>query len=258
MHTLRELQQEFMQAMFDRERPALTQHLAGTDSESVWRTAVYRNNTFSNLQDALASTYSVIVKLVGSEFFHYAAKEYCYQYPSVSGDLHHFGKEFSDFLAAHSAVAQLAYLPDVAKLEWICHQAYFAADHAPLGFERLTQVAPERYGDLKFKLHPACALLESAFPVDRIWAVNQDDYAGEQAVDLSSGGVAMLVKRAFYRVEVLRLSRNEWGFLQALSIGQTFSAACDTALQIDPHLNLSTTLQHWVEEAILVDFAIAV
>jgi hypothetical protein len=257
MHALRELQQGFMEAVLNRESLSLAQHLVGTDTESVWRTEIYRNNAFSNLQGALASAYPVIVKLVGSDFFHYAAKEYCYQHPSVSGDLHHFGEKFSDFLAAHSAVAQLAYLPDVAKLEWICHQAYFAAEHAPLGFERLRQVAPERYGDLKFKLHPACALLESAFPVDRIWAVNQDDYAGEQAVDLSSGGATILVNRALYRVEVLRLSRSEWGFLQALSTGHIFSAACDTALQIDPYLNLSTTLQRWVDEAILVDFAIA-
>ena len=257
MSALRELQQGFMEAVFDRKSPALAQHLAGTDTERVWRTEIYRNNAFSNLQGALASAYPVIVKLVGSDFFHYAAKEYCYQFPSVSGDLHHFGEKFAGFLAALSAVAQLPYLPDVAKLEWICHKAYFAADHAPLRFEQLMRVAPERYGDLKFKLHPACALLESVFPVDRIWAVNQDDYAGEQAVDLSSGGAAILVKRTLYRVEVLRLPRSEWGGLQALSTGHTFSAACDTALQIDPHLNLSTTLQRWVDEAILVDFTIA-
>lgn len=257
MSALRELQQGFMGAMVGRESPSLAQHLVGTDTESVWRTEIYRNNAFSNLQGALASAYPVMVKLVGSDFFHYAAKEYCYQHPSVSGDLHSFGEEFAGFLAALASVAQLPYLPDVAKLEWICHKAYFAADHAPLPLDQLMLVEPERYGDLTFKLHPACALLKSAFPVDRIWAVNQDDYIGEQAVDLSSGGAAILVKRTIYRVEVLRLPRSEWGFLQALSTGHTFSAACATALQIDPDLNLGTTLQHWVNEAILVDFAIA-
>jgi len=256
MNALRDLQQDFMAAVFGREKTSLVQHLAGTEADSVWRTEVYRNNAFSNLRGALESAYPVIVKLVGADFFRYAAREYSYQYPSVSGDLHRFGEAFGAFLAAFAPAAQLPYLPDVARLEWLCHQAYFAADHAPLRLDRLMQVAPERYGDLKFTLNPACALFESVFPIDQIWQVNQEDYIGEQSIDLSSGPATALVKRDIYRVGVVSLPNSEWRGLHALSMGQTFSAACDTALQIDPNLDLGATLRRWVDEMILVDFAI--
>jgi len=257
MSTLRDLQQGFMAAVFSQEKASLAQYLAGTESDSVWRTEIYRNNAFSNLRGALESAYPVIVKLVGAEFFRYAAREYIYQYPSVSGDLHRFGAAFGAFLAAFPPAAQLPYLPDVARLEWMCHRAYFAADHAPLRLDRLLQVDPERYGELKFTLNPACALCESVFPVDWIWQVNQEDYAGEQSIDLSSGPATALVKRDKYHVAVVTLPRSEWRGLHALSTGQTFSAACDAALQVDPNLDLGATLRRWVDETILVDFAIS-
>ena len=65
---------------------------------------------------------------------------------------------------------------------------FYEADHPALDLERLTQVPPERYADLRFALHPACRLLRSAYPVRRIWQVSQPDYQGDQAVALDEGG----------------------------------------------------------------------
>jgi hypothetical protein len=256
MNTLRNLQQDFMTAVFGEERNALAQHLVG--SGSAWRTDIYRNNAFSNLRSTLESTYPVIVKLVGVDFFRHAAQEYVSRYPSVSGDLHLFGEAFGPFLASFPPAAQLAYLADVARLEWLCHKAYFAVDHAPLALDRLMQVPPARYVDLQFKLNPACALFESAFPVDRIWQINQDHYTGEQTVDLSSGRANALVKREMYRISVNTIAHSEWCALQALTTGLRFAAACNAALRIDPELDLITTLRRWVNDAILVDFSLPI
>ncbi|MHB1246671.1 MAG: HvfC/BufC family peptide modification chaperone [Sulfuriferula sp.] len=257
MHSLRDLQQDFLTTVFSGEKNALAQHLVGTESERSWRADIYRNNTFSNLRNTLESTYPVIVKLVGVEFFRHAAQEYILQYPSVSGDLHLFGEVFGAFLASFPPVEQLPYLPDVARLEWLCHKAYFAADHTPLALDRLMQVPPTRYVDLQFKLNPACTLFESAFPADRIWQINQDQYTGEQSLDLSSGGATALVTRVMYRVTVSRMARSEWCALQALSTGLTFATACDVALRIDPEFDLVSTLHRWVNDSILVDFSLA-
>jgi len=100
MSALRDLQQDFMAAVFSEKKITLARHLVGTASESAWRIDIYHNNAVSNLSSALESAYPVIVKLVGAEFFHYAAQEYISRYPSVSGDLHVFGETFGAFLAA--------------------------------------------------------------------------------------------------------------------------------------------------------------
>ncbi|MES2367306.1 MAG: DNA-binding domain-containing protein [Pseudomonadota bacterium] len=257
MHTLRDLQQDFLATVFSEEQNALAQHLVGPESERAWRADIYRNNTFSNLRGTLESTYPVIVKLVGVEFFRHTAQQYILQYPSVSGDLHLFGVAFGAFLASFPPVEQLPYLPDVARLEWACHKAYFAADHTPLALGRLMQVPPARYVDLQFKLNPACTLFESAFPVDRIWQINQDHYTGEQSVDLSSGSAIALVTRTMYRVSVSTIVRSEWCALQALSSGLTFATAGDVALRIDPEFDLISALHRWVNDTILVDFSLA-
>jgi hypothetical protein len=120
------------------------------------------------------------------------------------------------------------------------------------------QVPPARYVDLQFKLNPACALFESAFPVDRIWQINQDHYTGEQTVDLSSGRANALVKREMYRISVNTIAHSEWCALQALTTGLRFAAACNAALRIDPELDLITTLRRWVNDAILVDFSLPI
>ena len=85
------------------------------------------------------------------------------------------------FSPALSLRAQLAYLPDVARLEWAWHRAFHAADRAPLALERLAAVPPERYGQVRFRLHPSAQFIASDYPLLRIWEVNQPAYAGEAA-----------------------------------------------------------------------------
>ena len=62
----------------------------------------------------------------------------------------------------------------------------------PLDLVALAQVPAEQQGELHFQLHPAARLLESVFPILRIWQVNQDDYAGDPSVDLTAGGLKLL------------------------------------------------------------------
>jgi hypothetical protein len=256
MHSLRDLQQGFMQAVFSRNATAFAQHLVPGGLSGEQRVAVYRNNTFTNLQNAMQSAYPVVTRLVGEGFFSYAATEYIYHYPSSSGDLHDYGSEFAEFLQDFAPVSQLLYLPDVARLEWACHTAFFAADHVSLDLQSLTEVPVERYGDLSFKLHPACRLLESSFPVDSIWHVNQEDFEGEQNVDLALGGVRLLIRRPRHHVDVVPLSDGEWRFLNSLASGETLGTACEMALSASDEFELGKTLQRFVSEATLVDFTL--
>ena len=120
----------------------------------LFRSDIYRNNVFGTLTDALAMAYPVICKLVGSDFFERLASGFIRQTPSKSGNLHNFGGELSEFIAGFQECSELTYLPDVARLEWACHEVFFSADHPPLESDRLNAVSADRYGELKFHLHP--------------------------------------------------------------------------------------------------------
>ena len=84
--------------------------------------AVYRASVLSNFRAALAATYPVVRRLVGEAFFDEAARRFALANASRSGDLNEYGTEFPEFLAVYPHAASMAYLPDLARLEWARHE----------------------------------------------------------------------------------------------------------------------------------------
>lgn len=255
MPSLRELQLGFSRAVFGGEA-GFGQGCIETDALSgERRLQIYRNNTYASLSDALRSTYPVVHRLVGDGFFRYAAHRYITRYPSTSGNLHDFGAQFPEFLAGFEPAAALTYLPDVARLEWACEQVSHAAEAPLLDPLALAGVSEEHYGELRFTLNPAGRLLASGYPVLRIWQVNQEDYAGDQTVDLEEGGVRLLILRnAELEVEIQALQGGEFAFLQTLAEGRPFAEACECALETQPDFDLPAGFRRHIVQGTLVDF----
>jgi hypothetical protein len=252
--SLRDLQTAFMSSVFTRDDSAIAAYLESAAMPGSPRMAIYRNNVYAALTKALEAIYPVILRLVGDEFFKFAARRYIDGHPSRSGDLNRFSADFAEFLGTFEHAASLPYLPDVARLEWCCHQAYSAADDPPLDLHRLAAVPPEDYGRLYFRLNRACRLLRSAWPIAAIWRVNQADYTGDQSVDLESVGVGLLLQRHENRIALKPLSETEWRFLTALNDRQTLEVAYECALRADPAADLGALLHTHVGQATLVEF----
>jgi len=208
----------------------------GAPERVLARLAVYRGNVVGATGKALAGAYPIVGKIVGEEFFDAVAREYLRRHPSASGDLNEYGAAFADFLAVFPHTQDLPYLPDVARVEWLAHRAYFAADAAPLDFERLAST--------RFALAPACALMRSAWPVARIWQIHQNDFTGEFSVDLNTGAENVLVYRPRFRVLVRALSDAHYRFLDALAGG--------TPLASEPEFDVAHALVDWVNDGVLV------
>ena len=184
MPALRELQAAFRDAMLD---PAAEAAVLGRLEEDAGtgrrRLAAYRNSILGNLIGALAATYPVVERIVGTAFFREAARRYVETHPSVSGDLNDYGGDFAPFIADYPHAHELAYLPDVARLEWRVQGVYYAADAPSADLALLAEIPPGRYGELRFACDPAHARLDSPWPLDAIWQVNREGYAGDMTVD---------------------------------------------------------------------------
>ena len=152
------------------------------------RLQVYRNNTFSSLTAALKDSFPVVCQLVDERFFGYAAQEYIRAHPPRAPRLAEYGGDFAEFLGGFEPVRHLAYLPDVARLEWAVNAAYHAADAPKHDPARIAAVPQDRYPRLAFAAHPSVRLFASEFPVDRIWQVHQPGGDLETKIDLTSGG----------------------------------------------------------------------
>ena len=58
-----------------------------------------------------------------------------------------------------------------------------------------------------FVLHPACAIIQSRWPLARLWEVHQRDFAGEFSVDFDVAPAAVLVHRPQFRAMVRALAK---------------------------------------------------
>lgn len=255
MHSLRSLQSCFAKAVFDPENTAFGLRIRPDGLGSADRLRIYRNNVFASLTEALRACYPVVDRLVGKQFFDFAAHRYIRRYPSASGDLHDFGASFDELLERLPEAASLVYLADVARLEWAYQEVFHAADADPLDLTAIASIPQERYAGLRFRLHAASRLLASAYPVLRIWQVNQPEHRGDDTVDLSAGGIKLLVIRRALEIELEPLSAGEYALLTALAQGRTMDYACEHALAAEPDLDLPATLRSHVRRHTLVGFS---
>ena len=252
MSPLRDLQMRFDSALFDEAPDAAAPWMrgCGNGADSRARLAIYRNNLREGFRKALALEFPVIERLVGEDYFRQLALSFLGEHPSRCGDLHPIGEPFAQFLHLRFDATQFGYLPDVAALEWAYQQSFVAADAPPFDPDALRETPPQAYGQLLFSLHPACGLVRSAYPVLRIWAVNQPD-AADEVVDLSSGADFVLIRRAAEGVQMRRITAAEFAILQAFSRRAVLADALETAQAIDPNFDLGDALRRFMGLGVL-------
>ncbi|MCR4302543.1 MAG: DNA-binding domain-containing protein, partial [Sulfuricaulis sp.] len=218
MPSLLELQREFSDGVLNSAGPEFMRQILPGRFAPERHFQVYRNNVFESLSNALKAVYPVIERLVGEGFFRYAAASYIPVHRPASGNLHDFGGNFAGFLASFPPARELIYLPDVARMEWAMHVSFHAGVGQPMALENLSSLPVEQYGNLKFRLSPSARLLASAFPILRIWQVNQLDFAGDQSINLEAGGMKLLVIR-HRDVEMMPLGEGDYSLLSAFAAG---------------------------------------
>ena len=255
MRKLAELQRQFEADLNDAggEAAALKSYV-GTLGRAEQGLGVYRGNIRANTARALGAAYPVVEQIVGPEFFSGLAARYSLRFPSASGDLNEFGEHLALFLTDFSAAADFPYLADVARLEWRVHRAHFAADPEPFNPDRLAALSPEEQAHLCPQLHPACSVLQSAYPLARIWEVHQASFTGAFEVEFPDHPGYALVFRPRYRVEVAGISDAEAAFLNMCRDGQTLDAALAAARGRDESFDLTQALRAWVSASVIVDF----
>jgi len=229
---LHDLQQAFSDSLFNPgDRRAHSCINGSSDDAKSRRLDIYRNNVFYSLTNALADLYPVIKRLVGDEFFNATASEFIRQHPPRSAAMVNFGGDFPAFLQVFEHTAELPYLADVAGLELAWHQAYHAEDVPAIVAVDLSSLNPEELGSAKLLLHPSVRLLQSSFPVLKIWNANQDENPGDELIDLDSGGIKLCIYRPRYDVNIREIDNMTYSLLMALQQNETFESAMTSAGQ---------------------------
>ncbi|MBU1316107.1 MAG: DNA-binding domain-containing protein [Alphaproteobacteria bacterium] len=234
------MQQRFAAALMAPDSPLPDGLSSWNSRQPKARYDVYRNNVMMGLRRALASRFPAAERIVGEDFFAAMADAFIRAHPPRSPLLFLYGDALPDFVAGFPPAQSVPYLADVMRLEIARGHAYHAADAAPLDPVRLASITPERLGDLRFTLHPAAAILRSAFPVVTIWAMNAGELPAAAIADWTPQDA--LVVRPHLVVEVLRLPPGGAVFLEALTDGMTLTTAAEAAMAADAAFDLAANL----------------
>jgi hypothetical protein len=230
--TLLEVQNAMRKSLVDRSDGEAAAMLAG--HVPVDRLDIYRNTFIVGVTKALRLSYPAAHRLVGDDFFAAAADLFIAANPPRAACLDEYGADFPEFLEQFPPAATLAYLPDVARLEWAVNRAIHGCDREPLELTELAALTPQDQGRVCFAPHPSIGLLRLSYPADVIWrAVLDCDDAALAALNLHPAPVRLLVQRLPTGVEIIRLDESEWRFAAALCAGQPLQTALDEATGID-------------------------
>src|SRR5713101_4996635 len=238
--SLLELQCAMRASLVVHDNRGISAHVADAGMSAAVRLDVYRSTFASVLTKALRLSYPAVHRLVGAEFFEGAARIFIEAHPPKSACLDDYGEKFADFLSDFEPAASLAYLPEVARLEWAVNRALHASDVEPLDPRRL---AP----------HPSVGLLRVDHPADLIWrAVLEEDDDALSAIDPGAGPAWLLVQRLATGVEVRRMSESAWRITAALFAGRPLAAALDEA----PDTEASALLADHLAAGRFIDFSL--
>ena len=251
MNALAGLQRAFAAALHDGDFEAAAPRVRAAGVPPAERLAVYRRNMRAAQHDALAATYPVVRRLVGDGFFRALALDYLRAWPSGSGNLDDLGHALAGFIAAYAPAGELAYLPDVARLEWACHESALAAEAPALDASALARVPAERQGSLVLQLHPSVRRVESVHPVVAIREANQPDRDGSLAGEAAAESA--LVWRRDGRVRVRRVEGAERACLQAVCAGASLDAAV-LAMGLGEAPQVAAVLERLGAEGVIAGF----
>lgn len=218
-------QSAFRAALFDADLPA-PPGLTGPAGRPVGnRFNVYRNNVVVSLTEALQSSFPVVQKLVGHEFFTAMAGLFIRQNPPSSPLLMFYGEAMPAFLVSFPPAQAFGYLPDIARLELALRQSYHAADAQPITAAELSAVPPQALPALRLTLTPATRLIRSHWPIHAIWRFNSVEHAPKPVMQAED---ALILRPAFDPVPHL-LPLGGAALLSALAEGMPLAEAAESA-----------------------------
>jgi hypothetical protein len=204
------------------------------------RFSIYKNNTHLILRDLLKDIFPVTTVLLGDKFLNYAAAEFIKTFPPESGDMNGYGADFPAYLAHLPQLNQFPYVPDVARLEWLAHESYLSPRRPAMTGAMLE--AAEDPLNLKLHIQPHVFLLQSAWPVDKLWHEVSAIGAALEGFKMEAADTFAAIYREERRIAVWTITEGGYRFLEYLQTDPRLAFAAEAALRAESSLPLDKFL----------------
>lgn len=236
---LLETQRRFLAALYDDAETGPLTSITGNGLDPAARLRIYRHSCDQIQNLALRTTYPAILALVGDEFFDQTAHGYRAAFPSHCGNLQAFGQHLAEYLDGLPAVHALAYLPDVARLEWLRQESALSADCATW----------PRPSVQRSRLHPSVRLLASPYPVLTIWRYSVQPTS--ERLLLPDGGERIVLWREDDQVAMAELDSASFACIESLSRGSVLANAYQAGYTQDPEFDFAACTESLIDRGLL-------
>jgi hypothetical protein len=237
---LLEWQQQFLDALYDVHAvgPCATFFSDGLEPDA--RLRIYRHSSEAIHTGTLHITYPAVLALTGVDYFDQVARGYRQVHPSRSGNLQELGARFAEYLETLPEIRALAYLPDVARMEWLRQESALAADAESATPGTFTTALENAGESLRIGLHPSVRMLTSAHPVLTIWRYAIQPTSEQLMLDGEAEHVVLW--REGGEVAMAIVDPASFVCIASLARGDTLDAAHAAALARDPEFDLAACL----------------
>jgi hypothetical protein len=194
------------------------------------RLGIYSNAYRLRLLEALLTDYPGLHGLAGDEEFDLLGRAFIAAHASPYYNLRWYGGELPDFLRSSEEYRQYPVLADMADFELAIATAFDAADGPVLLIEDIARVAPEAWGEMRFRPHASVQRVELDWNVVPLWKAVKEESEGEQPAK-NAAPVHWVVWRADLRTLFRSMPDDESAAFDALRKGSSFGEICEVLLE---------------------------
>lgn len=188
--------------------------------------AVYRNTVIHGAVEALRANYPVVEQILGSEMAEQVAVDFATQCPPRRPVLALYGARFAEWLEAQPWIGDLAYLPDVARVERLRTESLLAADGEALPAQEVRQSI--QFPNTPVALHPAVRFNWLSTPGMSIWLAHQRPIETALALDWKAEG-ALFARPEPFVLHAPRIGRAAHRILFGLRLGESLAQSIGAA-----------------------------
>ncbi len=203
------------------------------------RLSIYRNTVFASLHATLCAHYPSVATLVGDGCMQALAHDYITAHPPIAPCMAEYGAHFAAMIATHPSLADLPYLPDMARLDWalvLCSRAapWDDDDHGPQ-----MPISP----DASLCWPSSLSVLTVEYPVDEIrTCLEHGDEAQLAAIDMTPMARHGVLWRGADSTHLRLVPQGAGAFVRAAMAGADAAQACESVLEAGPEADIADIL----------------
>jgi hypothetical protein len=259
MPSLASLQQAFQNYVYEPESKlcGIVEDIRSDERVSAEdRLGIYSNAYRLRLLEALLTDYPALHGLAGDEEFDLLGRAFIAVHASPYYNLRWYGGELPNFLRTSEEYRQYPVLAAMADFELAIATAFDAADDPVLRIEDIAQVAPEAWGEMRFRPHASVQRVDLDWDVVPLWKAVKEEREGEHPPK-NAAPVHWLVWRAELRTQFRSIPDDEGAAFDALRTGSSFGDMCEVLLEWHAAevvaMRAAELLKQWTQTGLLAE-----